>query len=71
MEADPSRASESQKNKIERLSKLDAQKKEIMKEEIKKAYYEKLKFKPKINKISKIIGKRTKVKEMADNSKAI
>ena len=36
-----------------------------------RAYYDKLKFKPQINSISRAIGKRTRAKDMADNSKAL
>lgn len=36
-----------------------------------KAYYSKITFCPKINKISKAIGKKTKVQDMADNSESI
>ncbi len=68
MEANPDRNIETQKNKVNRLSKLDAQKKLILQEEIHKEFYDRIKFKPKINSISKVIGKHTKAKDMADNS---
>jgi len=71
MEANPDRAIETQKSKANRLSTIDAQKKTILHEEINRAYYNKLQFKPKINPISKVIGKRTRAKDMADNSKVL
>ncbi len=44
MEANPDRNIETQKNKVNRLSKLDAQKKLILQEEIHKEFYDRIKF---------------------------
>jgi len=57
IEADPQRVNESEAERIERLSKKDAQKREIFQEQMQKAHYDQYTFKPEINKISKDIGK--------------
>jgi hypothetical protein len=71
MEANPDRILETETEKWNRLSKLDAERKQLLKLEINRAHYDKISFRPKIDNISKAIGKRTKVADMADNSEAI
>jgi len=70
IEADPQRVNESEAERLERLSKKDAQKKEIFQEQMQKLHYEQYSFKPEINQISKDIGKKTTVDDLAYNRDA-
>ena len=57
IEADPQRTNENSYEKVDRLSRKDAQKREIFQEQMHKAHYDQYTFKPEINKISKDLGK--------------
>jgi len=70
IEADPQRVHESEAERIERLSKKDAVKKEIFQEQMQKMHYEQYTFKPEINQISKDIGKKTTIDDLAYNRDA-
>lgn len=67
MESDPDRAEEKLEDKIERLAKKDFEKREIVRELVSKAYYDKFTFQPEINGVSKIIGKNNNFESLANN----
>jgi len=67
VDADATRANETLNDKIERLSKKDAQKKEIYQEQMRKAYYDQFTFQPAINAVSKSLGRKSSIDELAYN----
>jgi len=67
VEADAERANETPEQRMERLSKKDAVKREIFQEQMQKAYYDQFSFQPEINEISKGIGKKTSLDCLAYN----
>lgn len=70
VEADSERANERLPEKIDRLSRQDAQKREIFQEQMRKAYYDQFSYKPEINEISKGIGRRSSLETLAYNKEA-
>jgi len=64
MKADHNRANEDLKDKVERLYKDDFEKLKNRREQLEKFYYAQYDFKPKINEISKFIGKDHTVEEL-------
>jgi hypothetical protein len=67
VEADTNRVNETFDDKFDRLSKKDAQKREIFQEQMKKAYYDQYSFQPAINQISKKLGRRNSLDTLAYN----
>lgn len=65
MRADISRSGETKEEKIERLYKKDIEKYNQRKKVLQEFYYSQYDFKPKINQVSKFVGRDTKIDELS------
>ncbi|EAS02389.1 hypothetical protein TTHERM_00727490 (macronuclear) [Tetrahymena thermophila SB210] len=65
IEADEERATETTNDKIKRLHEQDNLKKQIVQEQIQKAYYDQFQFKPEINPLSKKIARKRSLDSLA------
>ena len=63
MRADVDRANESEKDKFERLSKKNYENMQKKKEQLENLHYAQFDFKPKINDISRYVGKESNLKD--------
>lgn len=67
MKADHSRSNEDIKDKVERLYKEDFEKMRNRKEQLEKFYYAQYDFKPKINEISRFVGRDHTYEELSNH----
>jgi hypothetical protein len=66
MKADQSRCNETQEEKINRLFKQDTDKLKERKQQLDNFYYAQYDFQPKINNISKTVGRQSSLNELAN-----
>ena len=65
MRADAERANETSKEKVERMSKKSAENIQKKKDQLENLHYAQYDFKPKINEISKYVGRDSNLKDIS------